>query len=52
MATKDELVRTCYLLEEQGQDEEVVESEDTELLARTLYSELVKRGHELDSDEV
>ena len=50
-STTDELVRTCYMLEEEGQDEEA-QTEEMQFLAETLHSELVKRAHELDSDEV
>ena len=51
VSTTDELVRTCYMLEEEGQDEEA-QTEEMQFLAETLHSELVKRAHELDSDEV
>ena len=51
ISTTDELVRTCYMLEEKGQDEEA-NTEEMQFLAQTLHSELVKRAHELESDEV
>ena len=53
LASKDELVNTCVLLQSFGQDEENFEaSEDFDLLAKTVYWQLVERAYELDSDEV
>ena len=36
VATKDELINACYLLDQQGQDEDL--AEETGLLAQVLYS--------------
>ena len=50
LTTKDELMNACYLLEEHGQDEEI--QEEVEFFAKTLYQEIIKRAHEMESDEV
>ena len=53
LASKDDLVSVCHLLEDYGQDEDAFEeSEDFDLLAKTVYWQLVNRAHELDSEEV
>ena len=56
IASKDDLVRTCYLLEAWGQDEDDDSGEgheqDFDYLARTVYWQLVARSHELDSEEI
>ena len=56
IASKDDLVRTCYLLEAWGQDEDddsgMGLEQDFDYLARTVYWQLVDRSHELDSEEI
>ena len=50
VVNKGHLLSVAYLLEEQGQDEEM--TEETQLLADILYEQFVLRSHEFEAEEV
>lgn len=50
VSTKEELINACYLLDQQGQDEDL--AEETGLLAQVLYTQLTQRAHELVNEEI